>query len=155
MPLDDNEAPPLRGKGTKLNNKQSSIPAPKQNQAEVFSEKATMVFNKFEEFKKRTWELSAKFKSFIEDRILPENRSIITKELETEVLNNLISLANEMNADEHQPEGIGGVALSMLLMKCLLIQRDTISTLAYKIDKLEKQLVVVKSNVEPTSKSNQ
>lgn len=151
---DDKEVAPIKGRGVKLNNKNSSIPPPVTNQAAAFSEKATMVFNKFEEFKKRTWELSSKFKAFVEDKILPENKSSITKDLEMEVLNNLVSLANEMNADEHQPEGIGGVALCMLLMKCILIQRDTVNLLYYKIDKLEKQVVEIKSNVDIFANSN-
>lgn len=150
MPFDDDVTAPIGKKGVKLNNKQSSIPQPKPNRSEAFEKEANEVFSKFEEFKRRTWDLSAKFKAFVEDKVLPENKSIITKELEGEVLNNLVSLANQMNADEHQPEGIGGVALSMLLMKCVFIQRDTINTLAYKVDKLEKQLAS-KSNVETTN----
>lgn len=124
-------------KGLKITNENSTVPTPKTNQSALFEEKAKEVYSKYEEYKHRTWELSTKFKSMIEDRVLPENKSIISKDIENETLNKLITLASEMNEDDNQAEGIGSTALSMLVMKMLLIQRDTINRLMFKIEKLE------------------
>jgi hypothetical protein len=149
MPFDgdDGDDPPRRPKkGVKLNNKNSSIPSPKSNGRAMFESRADEAFSKYEEYKQRTWDLSTKFKSFVGDRVLLENKSVITKGLENEVLDKLVALASEMNANEYQPEGIGSVALNMLLMKCMLLQRDIINTLSYKIEKIEKQIVMHKSN---------
>lgn len=137
MPFDDRG--PIKKKGLKVNNEASSV-RPQPNQTAVFEEQARKAFSKYEEYKERTWDLSLKFKGMIEDRIHPDNRSPISKNIEKETLDKLVALASEMNEDDNQPEGIGSTALCMLLMKMLLIQRDTISALAFKIDKLEKVL---------------
>jgi hypothetical protein len=125
-------------RGLKIDNSNSSIPVPKTNRTEEFNEQANAVHSKNEEYKQRAWDLSPKFKSIIEDRTLIENKSPVSKNLEQEVLNNLVQLASEMNLDANQPEGRGSVVLSMLLMKMLLVQRDIINSLAYKINTLEK-----------------
>lgn len=132
----DNKGP--KRKGLKINNENSTVPAPTPDRSAVFEEQAKKAFSKYEEYKERTWDLSVKFKSMIEDRIHPDSRSPISKNIEKETLDKLVSLASEMNEDDMQPEGIGSTALCMLLMKMVLIQRDTISALAFKIDKLEK-----------------
>jgi hypothetical protein len=146
MPFDDNKGP-VKKKGLKIDNQNSTVPQPKPNTSEVFNEKATAAASRYEEYKQRTWELSVKFKSMIEDRALPDNKSILSRGVEVEVLNKLVSLASEMNEDDNQPEGIGSTALSFLLMKMLLIQRDTINTLLYKVEKLEKNNTKLENTV--------
>jgi hypothetical protein len=135
MGSNDNSPPK---KGLKINNQRSSVPQPKVNNTAVFNEQAKEVFLQYEDYKQRTWELSTRFKSMIEDKTLSENRTIISKDLEKEVLDKLVALSSEMNSDDNQPEGIGSIALSMLILKMLLLQRDTINSLAYKVDRLEK-----------------
>lgn len=153
MPFDDDgyDASRRPKKGVKISNKDSTVPQPKSSGKAVFEGRAENAFSTYEEYKQRTWDLSTKYKSFIEDKILPENKSIITRELEKEVLDKLVALASDMNADEYQPEGIGSVALNMLLMKCMLIQRDTINSLAYKVQKLERETVEIKSAVKKSN----
>lgn len=129
-----------RGPGLKITNQNSSIPEPpKQSPKEAFDEKATVAAKRMNDYKTRTWELSGQFKQLVQDRTLQENKSPISKDIETELLNKLVVLALEIDADESQPEGFGSTALCMLLMKMLLLQRDMLNTLAYAIDKLEKQ----------------
>lgn len=138
--MSSNDDPKRPKKGIKLDNSKSSI-QPKPNQAAIFDEKAKEAFSKYEDYKQRTWDLSTKFKAMIEDKILPENKSILSKDIEAEVINKLVALASDMNEDENQPESIGSTALSMLLMKMLLVQRDTINSILFKFDKLEKSLL--------------
>lgn len=153
MPFDDdnddsrkNLKPSIRQrKGLKINNETSSVLPAKTNNSDTFDGNAKEAFSRYEDYKQRTWDLSTKFKSMVEDKLLPANRSIIYKELELEVLTKLVSLASEMNADENQSEGIGGVALSMLLMKMILLQRDHVNELLFKTDKLEKALKILES----------
>jgi hypothetical protein len=128
----------VKGKGLKINNEKSAVQPAPQNQSVAFGERAKEINSKNEEFKQRAWELITRFKNMIDDRILPENKSVLSKGIEAETLNKLVSLASEMNEDDNQPESIGSTTLCMLLMKMMLEQRDTINILAYKIDRLEK-----------------
>lgn len=137
---------PIKKKGIKVNNDNSTIPQPKPNYQEKLSEKAQEVATKYEEYKSRTWELSTKFKAMMQDHVLSDNKSVLVKDIEAETMNRLVALASEMNEDDNQPEGIGGTALSFLIMKMLLLQRDTINTLLYKVDKLEKILAKSSKN---------
>lgn len=143
--MSSNEQGPIRKKGLKIDNQNSSVPPPKPNTAAIFDEKAKEVYQKYEEYKQRTWDLSIKFKSMIEDKMLTDNRSVLSRGIESETLNKLVALASEMNEDDNQPEGIGSTALAMLLMKMMLIQRDTINSLLFKVDKLEKNISKVDS----------
>lgn len=136
MPFKDSG--PIKKKSIKFNNENSSVPAPKPSPVAVFEEQAKKANSRYEEYKQRTWELSSKFKAMIEDKILPELKSPLTKGIEIETITKLVALASDMNEDDNQPEGIGSTALSYMLMKMLLIQRDTINILQYKVDKLEK-----------------
>jgi hypothetical protein len=130
---------PSKKQGLKFTNEKSSVPLPKPNAVAILDEKAEKAYSKDQEYKQRGFELFTKFKCMIEDKILPDNKSVLTKDIENEIVSKLISLASEMNNDEDQVhEGIGSIVLSTLLMKMLLTQRDTINTMAYKIEKLEK-----------------
>ena len=127
-------------KGLKINNEQSSIPVPKDPNASEFNQAADRAFARNEDYKKRSVELTAKFSSMMDDRVLPDNKTIIVKDLEQEVQSQLSKLAMEMNKDEGQPEGIGSVILVALLMKMCVRQRDQINLLSYKITQLENLL---------------
>lgn len=124
-------------KGLKINNENSSI-QPKVDESKVFEQRATKAFTRDQDYKQRMNDLAVKFKAMIEDRTLVDNKTILVKEVEGETLQKLIQLASEMNADEAQDEGLGNTALSMLLMKVLLLQRDRINTLEFKLEKLGK-----------------
>lgn len=127
-------------RGLKIDNKNSKVPDPPANRLEFLDKAAKEAAARLDDYKKRSWDLGLKFKAMIEDRVLSENRSPLSRDLEQEVLNKLSALASEINADEVQPEGTGGVALSQLLMKMMLLQRDTINNQGFKIDQLEKKL---------------
>jgi hypothetical protein len=137
MPFED-ETPKKKKLGVKLNNKDSVIEPPKVPTSVAFEQKANEAFAKIESYKQRMWELSGKYKAIIEDRMLSQNKTVISKDLEKEVLDKLIAVASEMNDDNTQPESLGATALAMLLMKMNLIQRDIINELGYKVDKLER-----------------
>jgi hypothetical protein len=146
MPQPPNRQPPhvladkaqIKRPGLKINNAASSAPIPKPDTTAAFNEEANAAFTKDQEYKQRGLELFTKFKKMVEDTILADNRSQLTKEIENEVVSKIIQLASEMNDDENQPEGIGSIVVSTLLMKMVLVQRDVINKLAYKIDRIEK-----------------
>jgi hypothetical protein len=134
-------------KGLKINNEKSSIPQPKPDTSAAFNVAADKAYSRIEEYKQRSFDLGTRFKSIIEDRKLAINKTQINKDIEMEILNKLIFLANDLNTDETQPEGAGGTALAMLIMKMMLSQRDLINELAFKIEKIEKMFnVLVEQN---------
>lgn len=132
-------------KGLKLDNKSSTVKPAEPNGKDVFDEKAQAVISQYEAYKQRMFDLTTKFKSFIEDKVLPENKTIITKDLEKEVLNNLANLGSDIDADENQPVG-GGVLLCRLAMGHMLIQRDIINSLAFKVEKLERRIALLEAS---------
>lgn len=147
MPFDDRG--PIKKKGLKITNEKSSVKPPPPDPVAAFNEQARQAHSKYEEYKQRTWELGSKFKAMVEDKILNVNKSVLSKGIETETLNKLVALASEMNEDDNQPESIGSTALAHLVMKMMLVQRDTINGLLFRLDKLEqanaKLEVLVKS----------
>jgi len=146
MPFDDNNdeevvPQPARKIGVKKDN--PIIPG--ENSAKIknnFENQADAQYAKIEGYKQQIWDLSIKYKSFIENKTLVANRGPIAVNLEKEVLDKLAQLATDMNEDETQMQGVGNTALCMLLMKCMLVQRDIINNLSFKIEQLEKKSIV-------------
>jgi hypothetical protein len=135
---DDNR--PKKRKGLNIGNETSSIPAPKPNLAAALDEKAKSAVERLDDFKSRSYELGSRFKGLMEDKTLGVNKTQIQRELEAEVLSKLVALSHDINNDEMQPEGAGSTALCQLIMKMMLVQRDTMNNLAYQVEKLQKTL---------------
>lgn len=125
-----------RGHGLKINNAQSEVKSSAVPDKDSFDEKATNAYNRIQSYKERVWDLSGKFKTLIEDKTLAANKTTIIKDLEKEIIDKLVALASEMEADETQPVGLGSIALSVLLMKMLLLQRDRINNFEFEISKI-------------------
>lgn len=124
-------------KGLKITNEASAI-QPKVDETKAFEQQATKAFSRDQDYKQRMNDLAVKFKTIVEDRTLGENKTLLVKEVENEILQKLVQLASEMNADEAQDEGLGNTALSMLLMKMLLLQRERINALDFRLEKLNR-----------------
>lgn len=135
-------------KGLKITNEKSSVAPPTESKSAVFEKKATDASERFSEYKKRSSDLGAKFKSIMESSILPENKSSVFKDFESETLSKLIHLANDINVDEAQPEGTGSIALSQLIMKMMILQKDQNNLLKFKIEKLENEIRDLKIKLE-------
>lgn len=129
----------MPSKGLKINNANSSIPAPPPDPAAQLDQVANAAVSRLNEYKARSLELGMKFKALMEDQVLSENKSPLVKDLEQEILIKLTALASDINSDDTQPEGAGGVALCQLLMKMLLWQRDKINQLSYRLSLVEKK----------------
>ena len=126
-------------KGVKISNEKSMFNKKEPSvSAQDFEQSADAVFNKFELRKRKCIELGAKFVNILNDKTLAENRSVITKDTEKEVVGGLINIASEINTDESEDEGMGSVAMVTLLMRAVLIQRDKINELSFKVSQLEK-----------------
>ena len=128
---------PKINSGIKLDNKRSRF-ANKVG-GEEFEKKATEHFENDEEIKKKAFQLSSQFVSFIKDKTLPENKGPIQKDLESDVARQIVDISLALNNDQTKPEGIGSAGCIMLLLRSVLIQRDIINELSYKVSIMEKQ----------------
>lgn len=89
------------------------------------------------DIKNKISDLSTKYKNIIKDRTLEENKGPPHKEFEKEVIRQLCEVGLMLNNDSSQPEGIGSIGLTNLLLNIILLQRNNYNLLAYKISKIE------------------
>ena len=141
---------PLRG--VKLTNKKT----PEKEDAhsrENFEKAADNFIKNKQEQIKNALELAKQYKELLLDKTLISNKSPITKDIEKEIISNLVALAMVINQDESQPEGYGSVAIIQLLLKMLLVQRDAYNELDFKVSRLEKQILTLAKAkpVEPSA----
>jgi len=114
-----------------------------------FDERADAFMEKKRARNKQAVELAQQFMDALRNKMLPENKTSIARDAEQEICSKLVHLALEINEDESEREGMGGVAIINLLLKTMLLQRDFINSLDYKLAKLEKQL----SSIQQTNVS--
>lgn len=129
---------------------------PKANpvKKQEFEESVEDYNERLEEIKKKAFELSTQFMSFVKDKTLPENRGPIQISLETDTTRELVDVASILNSDGNLPEGIGSSGCILLLLRVALAQRDIINELRYKVSQLEKHIAAEekygKKKKEPT-----
>jgi hypothetical protein len=114
--------------------------APKKPSFESFSKKVDDATEKAQSYKAKSAELAIKFLNLINDTTLKANKNIFTKEMEKELLTNLVSLSIDINNDPLEKEGMGSLALITLLFKTVLMQRDKINELAFNYAQLSKKV---------------
>lgn len=135
MPFDDDykDLDNNQKKSLKINNPPKTTTAPS---AKTFQEQATEAFHRDANIKEKLIKLATQYKGFFLDNTLSINKSPIVVSLEKEVPEKLIELMSEINNDVAQREGEGSNILILLLMKCMLLQRDQINELKYSNEKL-------------------
>jgi hypothetical protein len=145
MPFDeeDNDVELVPNKrGLRQVSSQKSIfdGAPQKQTQQEFDRKVKDLQERASGYKQKAAEYSAQFKKSMLDKTLQQNKSIFAKELESELLSNMIKLAVEVNNDPNEQEGMGSLMWIILLLKTCLMQRDKINFLEYSIFQLEKKL---------------
>jgi hypothetical protein len=142
-----NDARKRRGAGLKINNDRSSIATPPaQSAQEALDAKAGKVMEKIDEFKIRTLELATKYKTLFDSKVLAPNKTQLIKDAEREIITNLVKLALEMEADDFQPIGQGSTSLLSLTMNIMLMMRDRMNELEFRIERAEKELAKTNAN---------
>lgn len=86
---------------------------------------------------KKALELGQKFLSTLADKTLNSNKSIIKKDLEKQICNDLFMLATSVNNDPNEPEGAGSLLLDTLFFKSLLIMRDRLNELEFLLHEVK------------------
>lgn len=93
-------------------------------------------------------ELSTKYRSLLKDKTLEQNKGPNKRDLENQVIAQLCDIGIRLNNDQVKPEGVGSIGLINLLLRAVLIQRDTINDLGYKVFKLQSALSELLKAVE-------
>lgn len=78
-------------------------------------------------------DLSIKFKTCLLDKTLPDNKGPAKKDMEKQVIKQLVDLGLQLNNDQNKPEGIGSIGLVNLIMQLMLEQRNRINELEHKL----------------------
>lgn len=151
MPFEDDEID-LRGvesqKKIKVSSQKSIFDKETQQKKplspEEFEKRARQINDKINSHKMSAAEISLKFKQLLEDKTLPQNKNQISKEIEREVLHNFLSLAQEINNDKNELEGMGSLSCIAFIFNMLLMFRDKSNTLEYNNVILKKEIEELK-----------
>lgn len=141
-------------KELKLKNKKSSIPNKKKESEARFDQVANEYMKEQQELIKKTSALSKDFLKLIIDKTLDECKTPIVKDVEKEIINNLVNISLVVNQDEQKPEGYGSVAMINLLFKALLLQRDVVNKYAYEMSLQKKQIKDLEDKINQLSSSS-
>ena len=125
--------------GIKISGKKSKFASKKQDKEE-FEKQAEEAYKNDEAIKNNAFKLSSQFVTMLRDKTLEENKTPIQKNIEGDISRQIVEIAMALNNDETKAEGIGSAGGIMLLLRSILIQRDVINNLSYKISKLEKSI---------------
>lgn len=120
----------------KLTNEKSMFNVPENN----FEEKVKEIEQNKQKYKQKISQAALNFKKIIEDKTLSENKSPISKEIDSQVLKELTDLASKINSDESEQEGMGSILLNTILLKFMLVYRDRFNSLEYKIQLLNNRI---------------
>ena len=124
----------------KINPNKSKIHKEVLVDKQAFEKKAGDAVSNIEIRKEKALEYAKQYIEIFKDKTLLANKGPIQSNLEKETISNLISLGREMNNDQNEQEGAGGIALTVILLKLLLKQRDINNDLEFRLIQIEKQL---------------
>lgn len=144
MPFDEEEdLPSIQSQkiGIKKVSTQKSIfeGVPRKPTQEDLNQKVKEIQERDSSYKTKTVELAIQFNKIIADKTLPSNKNPFQKEMEIDLLRDMVKLAQEINADIKEREGEGSLSLIILLLKTCLFQRNKINVLEYMLSQLEKK----------------
>jgi len=108
---------------------------------EEVEKQAHEINERLNSYPERSAELIPLFIKLLNSKTLVQNRSALDDEIETDIIKKLMQLGLDMNNDEYQEDmGSGSIGLTVLLMKCLLIQRNKINELEYAFTQLKSEI---------------
>lgn len=145
MPFDeeDNDLPSAHSQKVGLKNvsSQKSIfeSMPKKPTQDELDTKVRAVQDRNSSYKNRAATLAVNFHKVMADKTLPQNKNSFQKEIETELLKEMINFASDINNDPNEKEGIGSISMIALLLKNSITQRDKINLLEYHAGQIEKK----------------
>lgn len=145
MPFDEEETKPSKqSQRIGLQKKVSSQPSvldslPKKTPPEEFKKQVEQIQERDSSYKAKAAKLAAEFYKAMGDKTLAQNKNQFQKEIELELLRDMVKLAQEVNAAIEEREGEGSLGWITVLLRTALGQRDKINDLEYRLYVLEKK----------------
>lgn len=112
---------------------------PKPPTPQEFQERVQKAEDKKSGHKQRAADLYLQFQKTVADKTLPQNRNILSRDAEREMLQEIMQLAMDINNDQQEQEGMGSLTCITFLFKTILFQRDKINELEYQVVSLTKK----------------
>jgi hypothetical protein len=113
---------------------------PRPPSQQEFQDKIHQVEDRKAGYKQKAADLFLQFVKSISDRTLPQNRNALSRDAETEMLQQMVQLAIDINNDPNEPEGMGSMTWITCLFKVCLAQRDRINELEFRVAEFQKKL---------------
>jgi hypothetical protein len=113
---------------------------PKPPTAQQFEKRVQEIQTQITGRQKRATELFMTFNKAMTDKTLPQNRNILNMDTEREMLQEMIKLSQEVNADPNEAEGEGSLMWIVCLFKSCLAQRDRINELEFALSQRSKSI---------------
>lgn len=143
--FDDNISESNVNKSVKLNSSSSRF-SKKTINKDTFQQKAQDVHDKLEGYQETGFKLGKEFNEIIEKKVLSENKGILERKLETDIIQRLVMYAIAVNNDANEPQdGMGSVALITLLLNMITKLNDKILHNKYDISLLMSEIKQLKS----------
>lgn len=125
----------------------------KKPSKEDLEKNAKIINDKKSAHKIKASEINKKFYKALMDKTLVKNKKVFQNDIEREILSEMIQVANDINNDPLEDEGIGTLVILVPLLKTCLSQRDRINDLEYSIFVLEKKIENILSLISPENSS--
>jgi hypothetical protein len=106
-----------------------------------FEENAERTVKYHDEKSKKAIDIISRYMKITEDRTLNRNRGSIANDVEREIRQELIKLAEDMNNDENEEnDGKGSVVVLSVVTKILLNYRNRLNDMEFEIQQLKREL---------------
>jgi hypothetical protein len=133
-------------KGLKVNNERSRF-AKKASGKSDFEERAAKMVEQQQLQRNERFQLISQFMDTMRKRVLPSNRGLVGDQFEQELRQKLIDLVIDINNDTtEKDDGMGSATAIGLLLRVVMMQRDQLNELEYRLSIMEK-----KASRPPTS----
>lgn len=146
MPFDDDykklpDQPPPSGLKNVSSQKSMFDNRPRKQTQQEFDQRVKNVEEIKSGYKAQTADLGVAFNKLMADKTLPENKNILSQDMEREVLVRMVRLAEAINNDPaEEKDGNGSLSWVALLLKTCLNQRDKLNQQEYEFSKFKSQV---------------
>lgn len=144
---DDLDVLPSKNQGLKKVSSQKSIfdEMPKKPNQQDFDKRVKSSQEKILGYKSSAGELSKKYINLLQDKTLKQNKSLLVRQMEQEIIASMVQLAIDINNDPQEQEGMGSLSWVTLLLKVCLSQNLRMNELEYNISLLENKIKQLES----------
>ena len=138
----EREVQPMRG--LKLSNENSKVARrarEKRQEEQTFEQRAEQLISEQASQLDAGLQVAKEFLDAVRSKFLPGNRGALGDEHEKSIRDRFVALVTALNNDPHEQfDGTGSTFAIKVLMRVVLLQRDRINGLEYRLQELEKKV---------------